>query len=158
MVEPITMAIIGSAILGGGSKAAGGIKQGKILKARGRALEEFYNNQARVNRITTERAAATAIGSVAAGGQGTLLGGSSMDAAFSKVYDLEIGQAFKRMDLRRQGVLSKAGQDFQAGSAFDSAAGAPIEAANTIFSNINREFPKGSEGVKGTGIAKAGGS
>lgn len=146
MVKPITTALVASAVIGGAINTVGGIQQSAALRARGKAIEEFYNNQAKINRIQAGRTARKAAGTAVAqaGASGVLFSGSRLDSAMSDLFDFDLQQTARRQSLKAQGVLSRGGQDFSASNALGGAAAAPIQTAGTIFSALDNNFPKGS--------------
>lgn len=140
MVDALTAGIIGTAVLGGAVNTTQGFAQGSALKERGRALQEFYNDQARTNKIVSDRQAAKAQGAAIteAGSSGVAFSGSKLAAAFDSIFEFEFGEASRRANLRAQGIFAKGGQDFSASSAFGSAITGPLSAANTIFAGLSQ--------------------
>jgi type II secretory pathway pseudopilin PulG len=138
MVAPLVIAAVASAVLGGGQKYFAKKKEEKLLQARGKAIQQYYEDQETANRIVTARTSRKAIGtSVAqAGAENVDYSGSTMGAAFDQLFDFQFQEAVKRSELNSQGILGKGGQEFSAAEAGAGAAAAPIETANTIFDGL----------------------
>lgn len=140
----ITTALIASAAIGGIANMIGGKQQGDMLRRQGEAMAAYYKSQAKFNKVETGRKARAAVGSaqVNADARGVEFSGSTLESAFSDIYDFELQEAFKRQQAKAQGVLSQGRSDFSAAQAYTSAATAPIDTANSIFSALDRKFPE----------------
>lgn len=140
MVAPLVIAAVATAAAGGIQKYFANKKQERLLQARGKAIQQLYEDKEAANRIITARTSRKAAGAsiTEAGSQNVEYSGTTMGAAFDQLFDYNYQEAVNRSALNSQGILSKGGEDFSAAQAGASAAAAPIEAANSIFGSLNK--------------------
>lgn len=82
-----------------------GLNRAELLEQRGEAMRQYYADQARTTKITSSRKATAELqaGIASAAGRGV----TSLEAAYSNAFDVNLAAAFQRAQLRQQGRMAE---------------------------------------------------
>lgn len=111
----LAIAQVAGSVLSGIGTAIEGLNRGELLEQRGEAMRQYYADQARATKITSSRKATAELqaGIVS----GAARGATSLEAAYSNAFDINLTAAFQRAQLRQQGRMAEFDQLMQAQTA-----------------------------------------